>query len=139
LIIIFVSPLDTVNFQDGRVPWRFVVHLDGSFSAGSSDALHGQRGLSGLFGDKPVLLFDHGARGSITVEPAKDFAWNAAVGPLRSVFVEHVKQNELFSRRWLSCHSPSPILFSGGARRQTARGAQNVPYHVGDFISPDPQ
>jgi small subunit ribosomal protein S21 len=82
----------------------------GSLSWGSTDALHGQSRLPGLFGDEPVLFFDHGTRGSIAVEPAKRFAWNAAVGSLGSVFVEHIEQDKCFSRCWLACHSPSPII-----------------------------
>ena len=101
---------DSGDLVSAGAEWKSVVRLDGSFSAGSTDALHGQGGLPGFFGDKPVLFFDHGARGSIAVEPAEDFARNSAVGSLCSVFVEHIEQNECFSRRWLSCHSPSPII-----------------------------
>src|ERR1051326_1014597 len=111
---------------------------DGSFSTGSTDALHRHGGIPGLFGNKPVLLFDHGARGSIAVEPAKDFAWNAAIGPLGSIFVEHIKQDEFFARCRLSCHSPSPIIASWGTSADRPKRA-NVQRGVGDLFLSSPQ
>src|ERR1043166_378951 len=82
----------------------------GSFSTGSADALHRQGGIPGLFSNEPVLRFDPGALGSIAVEPAKDFAWNSAIGPMGSIFVEHIKQDKFFARCRLSCHSCSPVF-----------------------------
>src|ERR1700674_4866433 len=78
------------------------------FRAGPPDALDGQGRMAGLFGDEPVLFFDHGARGSVTVESAEDFAWNPAVGSLRSIGVEHVEQIEFGARCRLPCHDLSP-------------------------------
>ena len=82
---------------------------DSSPPAGSTDALHSDEGFTGFLGNKSVLFFDHAARRGITVEPTKDFAWNSAIRALGSVFVEHIKENESFSRCGLSCHSLSRI------------------------------
>jgi len=85
-----------------------------SFSAGSADAFDGQSRIAGFLGDKPVLFFDYAARGSIAIEAAENFAWNAAIGPLRAVFVEYIEESEFCSRCRFSCHSQSPLLLSGG-------------------------
>jgi len=58
-----------------RLRWR----------AGAADAFDRQGGAAGLFGDKPVLFFDHGTRRGIAVHAAKEFPRNSAIGPLRAV------------------------------------------------------
>jgi hypothetical protein len=63
----------------------------GLFAAGSADALYRQRRIAGLFGDQPILFFDHGARGSVAVKAAEDLHWNAAIGSLGTIFVKHVE------------------------------------------------
>ena len=103
--------------RDLASPWRLIFTR-------SMDALHRQCRLAGFFGDKPVLFFDDGARGSIAVEPAENVAGNSAIGSLRPVFVDHVEQDESFSRCRLSCHGPSP---SGGGAPQTAGDALKPP------------
>ena len=65
---------DSGDLVSAGAEWKSVVRLDGSFSTGPTDALHRQRWIPGLFGNNPVLLFDHGPRGSIAIAPAKDFA-----------------------------------------------------------------
>jgi hypothetical protein len=64
---------------------------DPSFSPGSADSLDGRGGLAGPFSDKPILFFDRGARGSISIKATKDFTWNSAIRPLRTVFVEYIE------------------------------------------------
>jgi hypothetical protein len=54
--------------------------------------------------DEPVLFFDDGARRGIAIEAAKNFARHSAIGPLRTVFVNHVKKSEFNSRCRLPCH-----------------------------------
>jgi hypothetical protein len=109
----------------------------GSFSAGSADALDGRDRIAGLFGDKAVLLFDHGTRGRITIEATKDLAWNSAIGPLRTVFVEHIEQSELCARCGFSCHSGLLSLLNGWTRQQ--HGHRGNVQKVGrDVVRPDP-
>jgi hypothetical protein len=87
-----------------------VLVMAGSFSAGTTDALYGQGRITGLFGDQPILFFDRGTGGSITIEATKDFAWHSPIGPPRTVLIEHIEQSELFSRRGFSCHWRPPVV-----------------------------
>jgi len=102
------------------------LHLGASFPRDRRMLFTAKAGLPDFVSDKPVLFFDHGARGSVPVEPAEDFARNPAIGPLGPVFVYNVKQDESFSRCWLSCHSPSPNHclaqgHAGSAQKRPAR------------------
>jgi hypothetical protein len=74
-----------------EIPRGELRKLAGSFDARPPDAFDSRRGISGLFSDEAVLFLDRGARRRVTIEAAKDFAGNPAVGPLRTVFVEDIK------------------------------------------------
>jgi hypothetical protein len=75
-----------------------------SFAAGSADPFNRRRGITGLLGNKSVLLFQDSESGSIKVDAAKCRARNFAIGPLRAVFVEYVEHHEFGSGRGLSGH-----------------------------------
>src|SRR5260370_31257044 len=77
--------------------------------------------------DEPVVFFDDRARRGVAIEAAKAFARNSAIGPLRTVFVNHVKKSELNSRGRLPCHFGFLSLFNDGyathrGRRRSHRG-----------------
>src|SRR3984893_17775339 len=67
-----------------------------------------------LLCDKPVLLLDDGARRGIAIEATQDFARHSAIGPLRTVLVNHVEKREFNSRRRLPRHCWFPVLFNDG-------------------------
>src|SRR5262249_42905399 len=72
------------------------------------------------------LFFDDGARRGIAIETTKDFARYSAIGPLRTVFVNHVEKSEFNSRCRLPCHFFCfPSLFNDGYA--TSRKASRSP------------
>jgi hypothetical protein len=75
-----------------------------SFAAGSADPFNRRRGITGLLGNKSVLLFQDSESGSIKVDAAKCRARKFAIGPARAVFVEYVEHHEFGSGRRLSGH-----------------------------------
>src|SRR5258705_12333931 len=85
-------------------------------------AFHGNGGNARLLCDEPVLFFDDGARRGITIETAKNFARHSAIGPLRTVFVNHVEKSEFNSRCWLPCHCWFLSLFNDGYARYLSAG-----------------
>src|SRR5207247_1606614 len=86
--------------------------LVGFFAAGAVYAFH-VNGVNALpLRDEPVLLFDDGARRRIAIEAAKDFARHSAIGPLRTVVVNHVKKRVFNPRCRLPCHCWFPIIVS---------------------------
>src|SRR5436190_24240491 len=80
--------------------------------------------------DEPVLFFDDRARRAVAIDAAKDFARHSAIGPLRTVFVSHVKKSELNSRSRLPCHFRFPVIVQRWIRH-TSRAASQPSRHVG--------
>src|SRR5207245_4619968 len=92
-------------------------------------AFHGNGGNARLLCDEPVLFFDDGARRGIAIEAAKDFARHSAIGPLRTVFVNHVKKSEFNSRCRLPSHFWFPVIVQRWIRhtsRAASRSSKDV-------------
>src|SRR5438552_3177666 len=89
------------------------------FAAGSANAVDGHRGCAGFFSDHSVLFLDGRAGGSIAVDAAKDQARNSAVGPLGTIFVEHVEHHEFGAGCWFSSHVSVSHCWFGDAKAQS--------------------
>jgi len=68
------------------------------------DGFDGNGRSARLLRDEPVLFFDEGARGGIAIEAAEELARHSAIGPLRTVFVNHVEKSEFNPCCRLPCH-----------------------------------
>src|ERR1700730_3896037 len=101
-------------------------------------AFHANGRNARLLCDKPVLLLDDGARRGIAIEATQDFARHSAVGPLRTVLVNHVEKREFNSSRRLPRHCWFPVLVQRWTHGPGARYADwpSTP-HTAQPCAPD--